>query len=212
MTARRADLLRYGRAHHLGQMALGFAAATAVACWAGNSDLVLPAANGNGWTEMASTAATAIPFAVFAAGSLHSAMASLEQAAGGRLLKAELVHFAGALLLAAALIGTATAATGSAGGAAEAVRNLILYAGFALVSGRLFGRSLSWIVPLAGFVVVDFWGSDGVHPYWWAWQFHVYDSAWSWVAAGACLACGLAALLLPPRPLTGTARSLWPAR
>ncbi|MEU7911442.1 hypothetical protein [Microbispora bryophytorum] len=148
---------------------------------------------------MASTVATAIPFAVLAAGSLHSAMASLEQTATGRLLKAEVVQLAAALLLGAALIGTTTVVAGSAGGAAEAVRNLMLYAGLALVSGRLFGRSLSWIVPIAGFVVVDFWGSDGNHPHWWAWQFQAYDSRASWVAAGVALVCGVAALLLPPR-------------
>ncbi len=126
-------------------------------------------------------------------------MGSLEQAATQRLVRAEVVHVVLSLLLAATLISTVTVVAGSVGGAVEAIRNLALYAGLALVSGRLFGRSLSWILPIADFVIVDFWGVDGAHPHWWAWQFQVYDNGWSWIAAGAVLAAGLAALTLPPR-------------
>lgn len=194
-----ANTLLYSRAHHLPQMLIGYAAATAIACWAGSGDIVLPAANSRGWSEMASVAATTIPFAAFAAGSLHSSMGSLEQAATQRLVRAEVVHVVLSLLLAATLISTVTVVAGSVGGAFEAIRNLALYAGLALVSGRLFGRSLSWILPIADFIIVDFWGVDGAHPHWWAWQFQVYDNGWSWIAAGAVLAAGLAALTLPPR-------------
>lgn len=153
-----ANTLLYSRAHHLPQMLIGYAAATAIACWAGSGDIVLPAANSRGWSEMASVAATTIPFAAFAAGSLHSSMGSLEQAATQRLVRAEVVHVVLSLLLAATLISTVTVVAGSVGGAVEAIRNLALYAGLALVSGRLFGRSLSWILPIADFVIVDFWG------------------------------------------------------
>lgn len=151
---------------------------------------------------MASTTATPIPFAAFAAGSLHSSMASLEQAATRRLIRAELLHTATSLLLAAVLLGTATAITGSPGGAAEAIRNLMLYAGLALVSGRVFGRASSWVLPVAGFIIVAFWGADGAgHPHSWAWQFQVYDNAMSWIAATSWLVAGVGALALPPRPL-----------
>ncbi len=56
-----ANTLLYSRAHHLPQMLIGYAAATAIACWAGSGDIVLPAANSRGWSEMASVAATTIP-------------------------------------------------------------------------------------------------------------------------------------------------------
>jgi hypothetical protein len=187
-------------------MAAGFLAAAAITVWAGDNDFIIPAANGNGWTEMASTLITPIPFAILAAGSLHSSMAPLETAASGRLLRAEATHMAVALATTIALLGTITAITGSAIAAAEAIRNLALYTGLALLSGRLFGRTLSWILPLADFTIIDFWGSDGLHPHWYAWQFQTYADAASWAAAGAWLITGIVAFALPPRAISFTWR------
>ncbi|MEV6985748.1 hypothetical protein AB0M95_31435 [Sphaerisporangium sp. NPDC051017] len=204
MTGDRADLWRYARAHHLVQLLAGYGVATVVAWWTGGGEFVLPAANSRGWSQMASTSLTPIPFAVLAAGSLHSSMASLERAAGARLIRAELLHLATALVVAAGLVGGATAASGSVTASAEAVRNLVLYAGLALVSGRVFGRPLSWILPLAGFVVAAFWGADGSGPHWWAWPYQSYDVGGSWGGAVVLLLLGLAAVVMPPRLLKGS--------
>ncbi|MFF4413294.1 hypothetical protein ACFYY8_12250 [Streptosporangium sp. NPDC001559] len=185
---------------------MGCLAATVVAAWAGAHTLVIPSASSQGWTEMASSVATPLPFAFLIGGGLHSAMASLEQTAGSRLIRAEIEHIAGAILFAGLLLGSATSVTGSAVGAVEAVRNLLLYAGLALVSGRVFGRALSWILPLADFVVLDFWGMVGPHPAWWAWQYQAYDHAVAWIASVGSLTIGVAAFCV-----RGVRSGLWPS-
>lgn len=207
-----ASALRYARAHHLLQLAVGLSAATATAYWAASRELVLPAATTQGWVEMASMVFTAVPFAALTAGSLHSSMASLEQAASAVLRRAELTQLALLTLLSCGLFSAATYAGGNevhGGTLAEAVRNLLLYLGMALLSARLFGRSLAWVLPLADFVVAGYWGThDGGVPRWWAWQFHSYTGLPAWTATFGMLVAGSAAMWFSPWRLRGLRPSI----
>lgn len=203
------DALRYARAHHLVQSSVGLCAGAVAAYFAAGRELVLPAATASGSVAMASMLYTALPFAMLVAVSLHSAMACLEQTATAVLRRTELVHLALLTVLSCALFAAATYAGGgrvTAGVLAEAVRNVLLFLGLGLISARLFGRALAWVLPLADFVVVGYWGAhDGGTPRWWAWQFHSYASTVAWAGALGTLAAGVVVLwflprrLLPPR-------------
>ncbi|MEV5412998.1 hypothetical protein AB0K60_29705 [Thermopolyspora sp. NPDC052614] len=96
------------------------------------------------------------------------------------------------------LLAVAAHAGGSrvtAGTLAEAVRNVLLFLGLGLISARLFGRTLAWVLPLADFVVVGYWGAhEGGDPRRWAWQFHSYADAIAWVGTLITLAAGVAVL------------------
>ncbi|GAA5060401.1 hypothetical protein HNP84_004908 [Thermocatellispora tengchongensis] len=178
-------------------------AESAAAYFAADRELVIPASTASGSVAMASMLYTAFPFAVLVAVSLHSSMASLEQAATAVLRRAELVHLAFLTVLSCTLFAAATYAGGShvtAGTLAEAVRNVLLFLGLGLISARLFGRALAWGLPLADFVVVGYWGAHGGGvPRWWAWQFHSYASSIAWIGTLIMLAAGVAALWFLPR-------------
>lgn len=198
------DVVRYARAHHLLQLAAGLGAASAAAYFAADRQLVIPAATANGSMAMPSMVYTALPFAVLVAVSLHSSMASLEQAATSVLRRAELVHLSLLTVLSCALFAAATYVGGSgqvtAGPLAEAVRNVLLFLGLGLISARLFGRALAWALPLAQFVVVGYWGMhDGGNPRWWAWQLQSYADLMAWAGTLATLVAGVAVLWFLPR-------------
>ncbi|WP_131815430.1 hypothetical protein [Thermostaphylospora chromogena] len=199
----RRRALRYARAHHLVQLAVGLPAGTTAAYFAADRELVIPASTASGSVAMASMLYTALPFAMLIAVSLHSSMASLEQAATSVLRRAELIHLTLLTALSCTLFAAATYAGGdhvTAGALAEAVRNVLLFLGFGLISARLFGRALAWVLPLADFVVVGYWGArDGGVPRWWAWQFHSHASVIAWIGTLLTLAAGVAVLWYLPR-------------
>lgn len=71
-----------------------------------------------------------------------------------------------------------------------AVRAMLAWLGLALLSGRLFGWSRSWLVPLLSVVVLLFWGTDAESTYtWWEFSARPHDD-WR----PAVLAASLAAL------------------
>lgn len=74
------------------------------------------------------------------------------------------------------------------------VRSLLLWAGMAFASGRLFGVNLSWILPLIStFPVV--WFSNAS---WWDWTTSPAQDPFAWTSATVAVLGGIAALWLTP--------------
>lgn len=66
------------------------------------------------------------------------------------------------------------------------VRSLLLWFGLALVSVRLFGNQLGWIIPLASVFPLIWFG-----PAWWDWTAAHPASLHSWTLAALSLCAGL---------------------
>ncbi|MBP2708163.1 hypothetical protein JOL79_30730 [Microbispora sp. RL4-1S] len=190
---------RYARVHRLGWSTVGLLLCAALIAVSRGQELVLPSASAAGWTPMAVVTLTSLPAAILAIGSRHSPMSTLEGTATSVLARAEAAHAAGAVTLACGSVAVGALSVGSPPDAAAGARDVILFSGLALISDRLFRRSLPWVVPLAGFVLLQWWGvDDELHRRWWAWPLHRFDDTASWFAALAILGLGLTVAAMSP--------------
>ncbi|MDW5327624.1 hypothetical protein [Plantactinospora sp. KLBMP9567] len=185
---------RYLRARRtLSVLAAAIIVAVAGALW-GNTMIELPAANAAGSVSFPLSAVLPAPFGALVALSLHSEMATFDAAAARRLWRLELCQvviggLVASLLLRISLIASATPSSV----VVPAQRNVWFWAGVALVSARLFGRQLCWVLPLALMGPLEPFGVtlEGAVR-WWAWPLHDGGSVAAGVATAGVFGIGLA--------------------
>ena len=116
------------------------------------------------WVMLPLLAASAI------AAGLDSDMADLEASAARRLWPLEIGYLGAATATTAGLLAAAFARAGLGPANPEIIRNLVLWVGLAVLSGRLFNRRLTWVVPLAVLFAVHGFGFGYATqtPLWWA--------------------------------------------
>ncbi|MYW44497.1 hypothetical protein [Streptomyces sp. SID161] len=133
--------------------------------------------------------------AVILATTLFSPMADLEATSAQPMRRHRAVYLVALLALALGLSALPLLAGATAEVTASAARNVVGYLGLAMISARLFGSGLAWLLPLGVFgpTLLLGVGSDNT-PETWAWSLHPATSASAMTLAaalwltGACLA------------------------
>lgn len=179
-----------------GVVAILVASAVVAGVW-GTLDVALPSVSGDGSISMPLWVLIPIPAGAAIATGLASDMSDFEIAAPRTSRMILTCYLACALLMAAGLQATGLFLGAAESAAAPAIRNLVFWTGLALVSGRLLGRRLAWVFPLAALFPFDWFGFDAVtnQPKWWALPILPSNSA-SWLAAAATMLAGTALALL----------------
>ncbi|QKW06553.1 hypothetical protein HUT18_09200 [Streptomyces sp. NA04227] len=124
--------------------------------------------------------------AVLLAATLFSPMADLEQTSAQPMDRHRSVYLVLLLALAVGLSVLPLAGGVSADVAVAAARNAVGYLGLALISARLFGSGLAWLLPFGMFGPTLLLGVDSDNtPEPWAWSLHASDSATASAVAAA---------------------------
>lgn len=194
-----ALLVSYAQAHQWRAWLIGLAFVGTCQVLIGSWQVQFPSAGPGGVRTVSLNVALPVAVAALTAGSLHSHMAAFEAAAAGRWRRLEVVH-----LVSATLIGTAVvlgAGATSVSNAAVLARAMLIWTGMGVVSGRVLGRHLSWVVPVVSVFPEYYWGIDGLgRVRWWEWIQQPATSwpCW-WLAAGSTVLGGLALWTTPWR-------------
>ncbi|WP_149180571.1 hypothetical protein [Streptomyces sp. TRM49041] len=187
-------LVPYCRSRNVPRAALiSLAVAVAAAVYAG-SQVPLPQLRYLADYSVPLAAVVPVVHAVVLATTLYSPMADLESTAARPMRLIRAAHMAVTLLYAAVLAALPLVAGASLDMTSAAVRNVAGYLGLAMISARLFGSGLAWLLPLAMFgptlLLGVRWDST---PEPWAWSIHGPASGSAAVTAAVLCAAGLVA-------------------
>jgi hypothetical protein len=141
-----------------------------------------------------------VPFVAGSAVALALAtdLADWEQAAARALWPRDLACVAALVGVAGGLFVVASWWSAASTTALAGLRNLALFTGLALVSGRLLRPALSWVLPLGLLLPMGYFGYDDTGaPHWWAVPFRLLDGATT-TAALVTLAIGTCAVAWSP--------------
>ncbi|MFE4977874.1 hypothetical protein ACFRAR_37945 [Kitasatospora sp. NPDC056651] len=178
---------------------MGLIVLTAVSAFFGSQVLALPGGGPGGMTGVPMRRELPIAFAALAAGSLNSRMDQFELVAGPKLRAYEIWHALIAGGVSVALVGGTEFFASGADLAIVLARACVIWFGLALLSGRIFGRKLSWIIPVGTIFPLTYLGADSAgRVRWWEWTGQSPDSLPCWGIAVVSTVCGLAAFLLTP--------------
>lgn len=197
----RTDLIpsvkRYAAVHHLPVLVAGFTLLVAFDVQFGSSVLSLPFERGGQADGLPMRRELPVAFAALAAGSLHSSMHQLELTAGPTLRTYEKFHLLGLYLTTLILVGGIEWFETGPEQAITACRSLIIWLGLALLSGRLWGRWLSWILPAATLFPLTYLNRNANgNAHWWDWTGQSASHAPCWAIALLSTAIGLPAFFL----------------
>jgi hypothetical protein len=191
----RADLWLYARIHHLPSAVLCLLGLSVADGLFGTAQLMIPSTTGV--VSVPFRRELPIAFAVIAVGSLHSSMASFETTATQNLARRERVHLVAAIILAAAMIWLAEAVVTDPLRAVVYARSVVIWSGLALISGRLFGRTAAWILPVATIFPIVYYGRDNQNiSRWWDWTWQPPEHMPSWMISVASVLIGYSAFTL----------------
>ncbi|MGW1198533.1 hypothetical protein ACWD4B_22240 [Streptomyces sp. NPDC002536] len=126
-------------------------------------------------------------------------MHQLEEAASSVLRTYEKAHLVVLYLATILLVGVPELIINGLGMAVVLSRALIIWLGLALLSGRLFGRKLSWILPVATVFPLTYLNQDDLgRPRWWDWTGQTPSSSACWAIAAIGTLLGVMAFYLTP--------------
>ncbi|MCM3887595.1 hypothetical protein [Frankia sp. R82] len=180
--------VRYGRTHHAAGYLAGLVVLATADVLFGSRELVLPLAD----VPIAYRHEIPVAYAVLPAATLHSPMADFEQGATGRYQHVRRVHLILVVVLTAAAQLGVEAASDSWPAGVAALRSVLIWAGVALLSARLLGITLSWVLPLVSILPLTFLqqNADGTDR-WWDWTRQPPGALGCWLIAAASLTLGL---------------------
>lgn len=172
---------------------LGVAVVCAV--W-GGLEMSVPADTPQGSVNVALWVFLPVVAAIAIAIGMTGDMASFEERAARCLLGVEFGYLGAGLAVTALVLGVAAYLGGVGDVVPELLRNLVLWLGLALLSGRILGRSLAWVAPLTVVVPLDYFGYDArTQPHGWAIPLREFDAVTATVAV-LVLGFGLGATAL----------------
>ncbi|MFJ3306232.1 hypothetical protein ACIPSA_24560 [Streptomyces sp. NPDC086549] len=191
--------IRYLQAHRFRGIAVGGALVIVCDVAFGSARLVFPFSGGGSAIPLRHEIPLAL--AVIAVSGLGSAMDSLEETAAKGFRRVEIAGLVGAVSVAALLLVAAEALVSPVDTVLLLLRGLLIWVGLALLSGRVWGWRLSWILPLVTLFPLTYWQVDGLGRFrWWDWTDQPGSSAPCWgIAIGSLLAGGVAMALTPWR-------------
>ncbi|MER8184771.1 hypothetical protein [Kitasatospora sp. NPDC094015] len=191
--------LRHARAHDLAPVALLLAVVAGCEAAFGSLTLSFPLQHAAHSAGFPMRRELPIAYAALTAGSLHSRMADLETAAAAVLARYEGLQLAAMYAATVLLVGGVELSVSGPGTAVVLVRALLVWTGLALVSGRVFGPRLAWILPVATVFPLTYLGEDGQgRALWWDWTVRPPSDAAGWTLAAVTTAAGLTAFRLTP--------------
>ena len=189
-----SDLLRYARVHRAVTILAGVTVVALLSAFFGGTRIALPSIG-------SASLSTGVPYrqelpllsAVFLTAAFGGAMSAHEET-GTRTMHR--VHNAYCIVLTLAScalsFGTEAFAVGPERGVVF-VRSVLIWLGLALLSVRLLGQQLGWVVPMASaFLLI--WYPLG----WWDWTANPAADPLSWAFAGGALTMGTAAIAATP--------------
>ncbi len=181
--------------------ALAFAAVLSVAAaWAGLRTAPVPAMDSDGAT-VPMWRLLAMGVSVLPALGLHSNLRHLEEAATAHHRRAER-YYLGGLSIACVGMFLAVASLGMQGSVLVIVaRSALAWLGLALMSGRVLGWRLAWVLPVVVLSALVYWGGsagDGEDWAWWEFSARPGDDVPSLLLSAGLLACGLVAYAATP--------------
>ncbi|MFC4058672.1 hypothetical protein ACFOWE_10225 [Planomonospora corallina] len=160
----------------------------------GRSDLSFPQAFGHLLTPVPVAVLIPIPFSCVAVVSLHSTMAEFEAGAARRMPHIDLWQLGVLTLISVTGLVAGLSLAGLVEAVPAAVRNLFWWLGIACLSGRVFGRRLAWVLPLAAAVPVYVFGVVDGEVLAWAIPKLDPNVPHSWVVSALVLVAGLVGL------------------
>jgi len=192
---RLAVVLRYARAHHARSLLIGFAAVTSCIAVIGTWEVSFPAANGVSTFPFGRE--LPIVIASLIGGSLDSEMTTLEETSTVTLRRLQWTHAIAVVLLGVLLTGGSEVVVATSSEALMAVRGLLIWTGLAMLSGRIFGWLLSWLLPVMTVFPLIYFGQDllGV-PRWWDWTSQPATYLPCWLLASGSLIVGACSFAL----------------
>lgn len=199
VTGRWFALASYARSHNLLGLAVGLLFLTGCDAAFGSQLLSFPFEHGGQTTGVPMRRELPIAFASLAAGSLHSKMRQLELAGATTLRSYESRHLMAVYTATTVLVGGTELIVNGAESSVLLIRALLIWLGLAVLSGRIFGRSLSWILPVATIFPLTYLGQDETgRDRWWDWTGQSAFSVLCWSLAICSTIVGLAAFYLTP--------------
>ncbi|MFD4835754.1 hypothetical protein ACFWPV_38830 [Streptomyces uncialis] len=189
-----SDLLRYARVHRGAAVLAATAAVALLSALFGGTHIALPSIGSGGVT-------TGVPFrhelpllsAVFLTAALDSTMSAHNEMGASAMHRFRLLYCTGLTLAACAVsFSTEALAVGPEAGAVF-VRSLLIWLGLALLSVRLLGHQLGWVVPLASAFFLIWYPHS-----WWDWTSNPATDPFSWTVAATALSVGVAATAATP--------------
>lgn len=180
----------YARAHHVLGYAIGLAVLGLVDVLVGSRQIALPMSG----ASIAFVREIPSAYAALAVGTFATAMADFERSAAQRAARVRLAHLALAIVATTVVQGVVELAAESSGSAIIAMRSVLIWQGLALISARLMGETLCWVLPLASILPLTYFqqASDGSNR-WWAWPSQSSTSLACWLLAAASLTIGISA-------------------
>ncbi|UQI49724.1 hypothetical protein M1P56_34980 (plasmid) [Streptomyces sp. HU2014] len=184
-----SDLLRYARVHRGVAVLAGTAAIALLSAFFGGTHIALPSIGSGGVT-------TGVPFrhelpllsAVFLTATLDGAMSAHDEMGASTLHSFRFKYCTALTLIACAFsFSTEALAVGPEAGVVF-VRSLLIWFGFALLSVRLLGHQLGWIIPLASAFFLIWYPRN-----WWDWTANSATDLFSWAAATIAMSVGVTA-------------------
>ncbi|MFD6184657.1 hypothetical protein [Streptomyces goshikiensis] len=189
-----SEWVLYARAHRGVAVLATTAAIALLSAFFGGTHIALPSIGSGGVT-------TGVPFrhelpllsAVFLTAALDGAMSAHDEMGASAAHRFRLSYCIGLTLTACALSFLTEALAVSAEAGVVFIRSLLIWLGLALLSARLFGRQLGWIIPLASAFFLIWYPQ-----HWWDWTSNSATDRFSWAVAVLALSLGVAATAATP--------------
>ncbi|GAA2809475.1 hypothetical protein GCM10010441_37560 [Kitasatospora paracochleata] len=190
-------IARFARAHDVRGVLVAFALIAVCDAIFGSTVLQLPYTGGEAGVPFRRELPLA--FASVAAASLSSPMRRFEETAAAAFRAAQHAWLGGVVTSAAVVLTVEELIISPPATAVILLRALLVWTGIALLSGRVFGWRLSFILPMASVFPLTYWQYDGQgRNRWWDWTHQPPMSLGCWAIAGAALAAGSLAVAVTP--------------
>jgi hypothetical protein len=193
------NIARYLRAHHWRGLAIAAVVLVADIALSVHTDVSAPAASNSGYIMVPLALQVPLIIVCLVASSIDGKMANLEEAGSRALRRCQVWYLVGASCASALLVGGTAAVIAPLGTAVVLVRAVAIWTGMALLSGRVLRWSLAWVLPLASFFPLNYFGADNAgHFYWWYWARQPAGQVPCALIAVGSLAVGACAVALTP--------------
>ncbi|MCY0951889.1 hypothetical protein [Streptomyces sp. H27-S2] len=185
------------RAHGIPAMAVAFLVVLALNAFFGAALLAIPSAEGV--RQVPFRREVPVIHASLVAGGLHSLMHTFEESPSSTLRRMQLRYLATATAFALLLVGVCEVVLRDAGAGLQASRSLLAWLALAVVSGRVLGWRLAWVLPVSTIFPLVYYGHGGAgHVYWWDWTSRPAADPWSWALTLVLVIAAPAVLRVTP--------------
>ncbi|MGW7272306.1 hypothetical protein ACWGH5_17465 [Streptomyces sp. NPDC054864] len=191
---RGADLLRYARVHRGAAVLTGTTVVALVSALFGGTTIAFPSIGSGGVT-------TGVPYrqelpllsAVFLSAALDGAMSAHDAMGASTMHRLRVAYCVAITATVCAFSFGAEAFVNGLGSGTVFVRSTLIWLGLALLSARVLGQQLGWVIPLTSVLFLVWFPHD-----WWDWTANPPGDLFGWAAAAIALGLGVTATAATP--------------